>query len=115
MKGGCKDPFRSKNRVIEEQKTKKQEAQNVAISYVKGLPLSFLALFSTPRRLQPVLWRSDIYEILPSRPISPLIVQESARLSPNDIEIIIILCKKKKLRVFPKDCPGTTFSADEYP
>ena len=54
MKGGCKDPFRSKNRVIEEQKTKKQEAQNVAISYVKGLPLSFLALFSTPRRLRPV-------------------------------------------------------------
>ena len=54
MKGGCKDPFRSKNRVIEEQKTKKQEAQNVAISYVKGLPLLFFALLSTPRRLQPV-------------------------------------------------------------
>ena len=54
MKGGCKDPYWSKNRVIEEQKTKKQEAQNVAISYVKGLPLSFLALLSTPRRLQPV-------------------------------------------------------------
>ena len=43
------------------------------------------------------LWRSDIYEIPLSRPISPLIVQESARLSPNDIEIIIILCKKKKI------------------
>ena len=54
MKGGCIDPIGSKNRVIEEQKTKKQEAQNVAISYVKRLPLSFLALFSTPRRLQPV-------------------------------------------------------------
>ena len=54
MKGGCKEQIIPENRVIEEQKTKMQEAQNVAISYVKRLPLSFLALFSTPRRLQPV-------------------------------------------------------------
>ena len=36
------------------------------------------------------LWRSDIYEIPLFKPISPLIVQESTRLSPNNIEIIII-------------------------
>ena len=38
------------------------------------------------------LWRSDIYEIPLSRPVSPLIVQGSARLSPGDIEIIVVLC-----------------------
>ena len=47
MRGGCIDPFGSKNRVIEEQKTKKQEAHNVAIAMLKGLPLSFLALLSS--------------------------------------------------------------------
>ena len=36
MKGGCKDPFGSKNRVIEEQKTNKQEAQNVVIVLQTG-------------------------------------------------------------------------------
>ena len=40
------------------------------------------------------LWRSDIYEILLSRPVSPLIVQGSARLSPGDIGMIIDLCGK---------------------
>ena len=40
------------------------------------------------------LWRSDIYEIPLSRPVRPLIVQGSARLSPGDIEMIIDLCGK---------------------
>ena len=52
------------------------------------------------------LWRSDIYKIPLSRPISPLIVQESARLSPNDIETIITLCKKKtNCKYFSKIVP----------
>ena len=32
MKGGCKDHIRPENRVFEEQKTIKQEAQNVVIA-----------------------------------------------------------------------------------
>ena len=40
------------------------------------------------------LWRSDIYEIPLSRPTGPLIVRGSARLSPNDIEIVVVLCKR---------------------
>ena len=47
MKGGCKDHIRPENRVFEEQKTIKQEAQNVVIAMLKGLPLSCIALLSS--------------------------------------------------------------------
>ena len=54
-----------------------------------------------------VLWRSGIYEIPLSGPISPLIVQESARLSPGDIEMIVILCgKTANCGYFSKIVPG---------
>ena len=53
------------------------------------------------------LWRSDIYEISLSRPMGPLIVQKSARLSPNYIEMVIILCKGKiNCGYFSKIVPG---------
>ena len=61
------------------------------------------------------LWRSDIYEIPLSRPISPLIVQESAKLSSNNIEKIIILCKKKQIAsIFKKFFRIYFVSAYEY-
>ena len=41
------------------------------------------------------LWRSDIYEISSSWPVGPLIVQESAGISPGNIEVVVVLCKKK--------------------
>ena len=40
------------------------------------------------------LGRSDIYGVPLSRPVGPLIVQGSAGLSPNNIEMVIILCKR---------------------
>ena len=40
------------------------------------------------------LWQSDTCGIPLSRPVGPLIVQGSARLSPDGVEIITILCKR---------------------
>ena len=40
------------------------------------------------------LWQSDTCGIPLSRPVGPLIVQGSARLSPDGVEIIIILSKR---------------------
>ena len=56
------------------------------------------------------LWRSDIYEIPLSRPTGPLIVRGSARLSPNDIEIVVVLCKRgENCEYFSGIVPGLLF------
>ena len=53
------------------------------------------------------LWRSDIYGVPSSGPVGPLIVRGSAGISPGNIEIIIILCRKgTNCGYFLKIVPG---------
>ena len=61
------------------------------------------------------LWRSDIYKIPLSGPMGLLIVRGSARLSPNGVEIIIILCRRGLIASFFQRLFRIYFvSADEH-